>query len=112
MPHLVSFPLADGSTIAVEVQDGPPAGTTLRGVAPAEMVERAGDTFESALATIRPAAEAIISKLRDLSERPDTIEVEFGLKLSASAGAIIAAAATEANFKINLVWKRRGPTEV
>lgn len=112
MKRLAEFSLDDGSTILVEVDTPDSVGGTMRGVAPSEMVEKARDTFEAALAKIRPAAEAIISKLRDLSERPDIVEVEFGLKLSASAGAVIASAATEANFKINLTWKRRGATEV
>jgi hypothetical protein len=32
--------------------------------------------------------------------------VEFGVKLNAETGAVIAKAATEANFKINLKWTR------
>jgi hypothetical protein len=55
---------------------------------------------------IKPAATAIISKLRELNQPPDTIGVEFGIKLSAGAGAILASAGAEANFKVTLTWKR------
>ena len=108
MNRLVEFPLKDGSTIHVEVDAATVAGwQTVRGAGTAEVAERACDTLEAALAKMRPAAEAIIARLRDLSQPPDAIEVEFGIKLSASAGAVIAAAATEANFKINLTWKKQ-----
>jgi len=55
---------------------------------------------------IRPAAQTIIQKLRALHDPPDEIEVEFGLKLNAQVGAFIAAAGTEANYKVTLTWKR------
>jgi len=105
MKRLTEFPLGDGSTILVEADVSDAAGATLRGVGSAEVVEKARDTFEAAVAKIRPAAEAIISILHDLSEKPDTVEVEFGLKLSATGGAVIASAAAEANFSITLTWK-------
>ena len=112
MKRLVEFPLADGGSIHVEVESAmEPGGRAVRGMDTSEVAERAADTLETALAKIRPAAEAIILRLRDLSQPPDVVAVEFGLKLSASAGAVIAAAATEANFKIDLTWKRRGTTE-
>jgi len=34
------------------------------------------------------------------------VEVEFGLKMSAEAGAVVAAAGAEANYKVTLTWKR------
>jgi hypothetical protein len=108
--RLAEFSMRDGGVIVVEVDAADSGTSTVLSVAPGETVEKARDTFEAALAKIRPAAEAIINRLRDLSERPDTVGVEFGLKLSASAGAVIASAATEANFKITLTWKRN-PTE-
>jgi len=68
--------------------------------------EKAHQTFEAALDKIRPAAQTIIKKLRALHDPPDEIKVEFGLKLNAQAGAFIAAAGTEANYKVTLTWKR------
>ena len=70
------------------------------------MPEKAQETFEAALDKIRPAAQTIIQKLRALHDPPDQIQVEFGLKLNAQAGAFIAAASTEANYKVTLTWKR------
>lgn len=102
MKHLVEFPLEDGSTVLVESDEGP----VVRGVTPHEIAEKAEQTFEAALAKIRPVAAAVIAKLRDLSDAPEQVAVEFGIKLGAKAGAFIASADTEATFKVTMTWKR------
>jgi hypothetical protein len=107
MKRIIEFPLEDGNSILVEVEEaeGPgmvPAGRRGEKGAP----ERAQQTFEDAVEKIRPAATAITKKLRALHDPPDQVAVEFGLKLNAQAGAIIAAASTEANYKVTLTWKR------
>lgn len=107
MKHLVEFPLEDGSTTVVEVNEPEPDG--VRRVARAgEIAEKATQTFEAALERIKPAASAIVAKLRDLNTTPSEIGVEFGIKLSAKAGAIFASADSEANFKVTLKWKPKG----
>ena len=71
-----------------------------------EIAEKAEQTFESALGQIKPAAAAVIAKLRDLSDPPEQVGIEFGIKLGAKAGAFITSADAEATFKITLTWKR------
>ncbi len=105
MKQLVEFPLADGGSILVEV-DAPEGGRLVPASRGGETVAKAQQTFEAALDKVRPAASAIIAKLRALHDPPDEIEVEFGLKMSAEAGAFIAAAGVEANYKVTLTWKR------
>lgn len=63
--------------------------------------------FEEALQKVKPATMAIISTLRELGDSPDEASVEFGVKLSAKAGVIVASADTEANFVFKLTWKRK-----
>lgn len=104
MRRIISFPLLEGETILVEVDEP----NTSPGLVPAgreeDTIERASRTFEHALDTIKPVAEAVINKLSSLPERPSEVEVKFGLKLTAEAGAIIAAVSAEANFEISLTW--------
>lgn len=107
MRHLVEFPLDDGTTILVEVDEPGRAGGTVKAGRVEEVVQKAQQTFEHALDKVKPAASAIIQKLRSLSDAPDEVEVEFGLKLSAEAGAFIAAAGMEANYTVKLMWKRK-----
>lgn len=105
MKRYVEFPLEGSGAILVEV-DEPETGGPVRAGRETDVPERARLTFEQALATVRPAAETIIGRLRDLADSPDQIGVEFGLKLNGTAGAIIASAGVEANYKVTLTWKR------
>ena len=105
MKRLVEFPLEGGSSVLVEVEEADPDGGVVMAARKGE-IENASQSFEAALEKIKPAAAAVISKLRDMSESPDEIEMEFGLGLSAKAGAFIASAGTTANFKVTLTWRR------
>jgi hypothetical protein len=104
--RLIEFPLEDGGSIVVEVDEPEPEGGVVRAARPGEIAAKAGQTFETALDRIRPAAGAIITKLRGLSDPPDEMTVEFGLKMSAEAGALVAAAGAEANYRVTLKWTR------
>src|SRR6266436_8691180 len=99
MRRLVEFPLEEGGSVLVETDDALTATTTkIRSATPGELAERAKFTLEAAFEKIRPVAAAIISKLRALSDSPNEVSVEFGIKLNAQAGAIIAHAGAEANY--------------
>jgi hypothetical protein len=111
MRRLVEFPLEDGGSVLVQV-DETPSGPVTRGLGDRQIVsEQAQRTFEQAVARVQPAAQALVRQLRSLADTPEEIGVEFGLELSAEAGAFIAAASSTANFKVTLTWRRdhRGP---
>ncbi len=101
MKQLVEYEFEDGSTIIVEV-DLPESGIERAGIG--DQIIKAKERFGDALEQIRPVAQTVYSKLGNLSA--DEIGVEFSIKLSAQAGAIIASADTEANFTVRLTWKR------
>jgi Trypsin-co-occurring domain 1 len=104
--RLIEYPLNDGSSVLVEVDEEARGGVVRRG-GPSEVVaEKVTQTFETALEKIRPAAVELIAQFRNLSAPPQIAVVEFGVKLSAEAGAFIASVATEANFKVTLTWRR------
>ena len=106
MKRLIEFPLQAGGSVIVEVDEPAPEGGVTRAARPGEIAARASQTFEAALERIKPAAGIIISKLRGLSDAPDEVQVEFGLKMSAEAGVFVAAASAEANYTVTLKWKR------
>jgi hypothetical protein len=60
--------------------------------------------FEKAMAQLKPIAQTVMGTLKELNN-PSEVAVEFGVKLSAETGVIIASAQAEANFKISLKWK-------
>jgi hypothetical protein len=106
MKQLVEFGLENGGFISVEVEASESYDKVTRG-AREELPRKAEMIFEDALDKVKPMTNAIIDKLRALSDSPDEIVVEFGLKMNAKAGAIIASVGTESNYKIMLKWIRK-----
>jgi Trypsin-co-occurring domain 1 len=105
--QLVEYSLADGTTFLIEV-DEPPGDTAIERVAlpSGQMALKAQQTFEEALDKIKPVASTIISKLRNLNNPADEVEVKFGLKLTAGAGAIFTSVGGEVSYEITLKWKQ------
>jgi hypothetical protein len=66
----------------------------------------ASQTLDEALDSVAPAAGALVSKLRALVDPPDETTVAFGVKLTASAGAVLASAGVEANYTVTMKWTR------
>jgi hypothetical protein len=107
--RVISYPLDAGGSVLIEVEEDGGA-TVTRGLHPAEVVETVANTFESALEAIKPAAVAVASKFRNFADAPESVEVEFGLKFAGQAGAFIAFASTEAQFRVKVVWKGKAAT--
>jgi len=109
MKKLIEFPLEDSEeTILIEVEED----ERVSGMVPAArgdqpgVPEKAAATFQSAMDKMKPIATTIIKKIRSLHDAPDEVEVEFGLKMSAEAGAFVASACVDANYKVVLKWKK------
>ena len=105
MTYLIEVPLDGADPIVMEIDDADGAGI-VRSARPGEVVATANKSFNAALEQLQPMAQALVSKLRGLPERPDEIGVEFGLKMSVLAGLVVAHTSGEANFKVTLHWKR------
>ncbi|MDD3051369.1 MAG: CU044_2847 family protein [Candidatus Cloacimonetes bacterium] len=109
MKKLIQYKIEDDREIVVEI-DEPDAEC---GISPASrekdnLPEKATMRFEEALEKVRPAANTVIQMFRNLSQEPDKVTVEFGLKMNAESGALIASSGIEANFKITLTWSNTG----
>ena len=104
MKRIVEFPLENGDSILVEVDE--PALTDDRIGIRDELVQKAHQTFESALNKVEPVANAVITKVRSLNQPADEVEVKFGVKMSAELGAVIASGNGEVNYEITLKWNR------
>ncbi|MFC8309475.1 CU044_2847 family protein [Streptomyces olivaceus] len=110
MDGLVEFTTGDGVRVVVEgVEDEEGARLVSRGDGPA----RAARTFEDSLDGVRAAAASALRVFRDGSLRPDAVELEFGVKLSAEAGAVIAKGSAEGHLVVKLSWSPEpAPTPV
>jgi len=109
MKRLVEFTSESGEPILVEVEDSELAGGTTprRGMSPSGVVERAQTSFEDALEKAQPIASGLVGRLRSIADSPDEVQVEFGLSLSAQAGAVlVAGASAAANYKVTLKWTK------
>ncbi|MEB3180124.1 MAG: CU044_2847 family protein [Nostocaceae cyanobacterium] len=109
MKRIVEFPLENGDSILVEVDEELPEDDRI-GLRD-EIVQKAHQTFESALDKIKPVANVILTKVRNLNQPADEVEVKFGIKISAELGAIIAAGNGEVNYEITLKWKRESQND-
>lgn len=107
MRRMLRFPLSDGSEVTVEVDSDDDGGVGRAGRAGAA-VERATMSYNEAMAAVRRAAEATVEQFRDLAVRPDTVELEFGVRLTAEAGAVIARTEAEAQLTVRLGWSAAG----
>jgi hypothetical protein len=90
--RLVEFPLEDGGSVLVQVDEAAP-GPATRGLGDRHTV----------------TAQSLLGRLRTLADAPDEVGLEFGLELSAEAGAFIASASSTANFRVTLTWRRDRP---
>ncbi len=106
MKRLIEFPIEDGSTIWVEVDEPEETAGARRVARDNGTPEISKQTFEQALSKIRPATEKVIATLRELVQQPDEIEMQFGFTLNAQAGVVITSVSTQANYTVTLRWSR------
>ena len=109
MPDLIRFPLDEQSGVLVELDsivdsgtasDRPEIGPVSRG----DVIRSATTSFDDALTHVRKAAAIALAKFSDMEIGPDAVEVEFGVKLNAEAGAVIARTGMEGHLKVKLTW--------
>lgn len=98
--------LDDGSFIFIEVEEPTGHGIELASRDRKAVQGEVLKNFDEELDKVVPAANAIIAKFRKLDSMPDEVQIGFGLKMSASAGAIITSGAIEANFNVTLKWSK------
>jgi hypothetical protein len=110
MPYM-RFVLDDGTEVEMET-DTEPTGLghrpTMRGGdGPVAGAQR---SFQEALGAVKKTVASAIVELRDaFPERPDELQIEFGIKASMEAnGLILAKAAGEASFTVKALWKKPG----
>ncbi|MEU1194975.1 CU044_2847 family protein [Streptomyces sp. NPDC005813] len=100
MDGLVEFKTDEGALVVVEGVDDE-RGSRL--VARDDGTVQAARTFEGSLEGVRAAARSALRVFRD-GLNPDAVEIEFGVKLTAEAGALIAKSAVEGHLVVKLSW--------
>jgi hypothetical protein len=106
MAELVRFEFEDGTVVA-ELDDKDPG--IERAAREGGQIVQALTNLDGPLEHIRRLAGTTISKFQELAERPDEIELEFGVRLNAQAGAVIARTEAEGHLQVTLTWRK--PTQ-
>ena len=71
-------------------------------VSPTALAERSAAALDSAMDTIREMVRRLHEALGDATARPETVELAFGVKLDAAAGALLTRAGAEATLNVKL----------
>lgn len=112
MSKYVEFPLEGGGTILIEAEDdnNKVTGGFVRsgpGDGAKDAAEQARQSFDEAIENVRKSANLLVTKLRDLSEPPNEMDVTFRLKASGELGNLaVGKAGAEANYIVTLKWKK------
>jgi hypothetical protein len=100
MGFFVEVPVGDDSVL-VAVQPGEGIQLAAR---PGDVIATAVESLQQASGRIRSIAAAFITNLEGLPHRPEEIEIEFGLSLSAEAKMFVAATTGEGSFTVRIKW--------
>lgn len=105
MTDLVRFTTDFGEGVVVEVEESDhEAGLVRASRRPGEVVLESTKSFGEIASVIQPVANRLIQSIRAVDVKPEEVEITFGLKLTFSAGAVIASTSGEGNFQIRLKW--------
>jgi hypothetical protein len=109
MEQLLRFE-SGGGTVFVEVADDEPG--IERATRVDDVVIKARESLESALEQVRVVANVTLAKLGNLARQPEQVEVQFGIRLTAEAGAVIARTEAEGHLQVKLTWSRSAAGDV
>jgi hypothetical protein len=101
MSELMSIALSGGGEVLVEVSGNDPG--IRRASRAGDVIVASADSLQAALQPIRTAAEAALDAFRKAG--PNEVEIEFGVRLTAEAGAVIAKSGMEGHLTVKLTWR-------
>ena len=104
MSDLVRFELYDGGSVVVEVASD--ESGIARASRTSDAIHSAATSFEAALSSVRDAAVSALQQFKDIPQPPDEVTIEFGVKLSVQAGAVIAQTGAAGHLQVTLAWHR------
>ena len=101
MTEIVQFETGHGPVLVEVAED---SVSTERIARNQEAVLQAETRLDEALQAARPAIRAVLETLRELV--PEEHVVEFGIKLNAEAGVVLAESPSEGHFTVKITWRR------
>jgi Trypsin-co-occurring domain 1 len=108
--RVIEVPLDGEQVVLVEVSDEDfyQGGDALAPVANVEeMLARAGGSVRSAMDNvIMPTMHTVFDRISQGTRAPDSVEVEFGLRLTGTLGAVFASTQAEGHIQVKMTWSR------
>jgi hypothetical protein len=97
----------DDEIILVDLQPVP--GIRTVSADPKNIAEKSKEAIDHAMKSMRGMAKRTVKSIKEIpvSERPHTVSVSFGLKLTAEGGALVAKAGVEAAINVTMTWNRK-----
>jgi hypothetical protein len=104
MPGVARMPLDGGGAILFEDGEGASQfGGPVKAGRVGDAVRELPRTLQESLVPVRETARAVLDHLREAG--PQEVEVEFGVNLSAKAGAVITGGEAAVHLKVRVVWQ-------
>ena len=107
---VISIEVEESVAQAVGGQPLPP-GFVAKGAVPmtakgsGDVIAKASARFEEAMGTLKTYAASLQDLVMGLDLTPREVTVEIGLKMTGSAGFVIARAGAETEMKVTLTWQ-------
>jgi len=92
-----------GTEVIVELEGM--SGVRAVARSPEQLARDSAEALDRAMATIREMARKTKASIDGLVSKPDELEITFGVKLTAEAGAIVTKVGGEATLQVKLAWK-------
>ena len=99
-----TFIIDEDTPILVEFAPRP--GVRQVSLSPDDLAEKSAQALDRAMGTIRQMAQRVSALRVTLPDEFTQVELEFGLKLEAEAGALISKVGGEASINVTLTWER------
>jgi hypothetical protein len=102
-----TFTIDENAPILVEFKSA--SGVVRTAATPQDLTAQSEKAITSAMNAIHGVAQRVAAAVDALTEHPSKEEVDFALKLTAEAGALVASARTEAGFNVKFTLERKEP---
>lgn len=99
-----NFNIDENAPVLVEFEYRP--GASEVALSAEDIAKRSAEAMDSAMNTIHNVARRVITTVDALPHRPTQIEVEFGIKLAAEAGALVTKTGVDATLNVRLTLQR------
>jgi Trypsin-co-occurring domain 1 len=109
MVELISFRTADGGRAVVEIRDDEPGVVSVSRVGDA--IAEAVGSLEAGLDQVCALAQTTLNRLVIAPQPPDEVTLEFGIRLNAKVGAVVAQTEGGGHLKVSMVWRRSTANE-